>query len=383
MHIAAAGTCESERVTKMESVYADKKRCCGCGACQNTCPVGAIVMVPDGEGFLYPTIDRQKCTDCRNCLAVCPLLWHRKLKEAAEPTFYAAKHKREEVLMRSSSGGAFTAISDVILKRGGVVYGADFGEGFRVEHARANTEAGRDRFCRSKYAQSVTHNAYANVVRDLREGRTVLFTGTPCQTAGLRGLMRRRMYPENLYACDVICHSVPSPLVWSDFKKLLEKENGDRVAEVYFRTKARPWTRENMNTAFQYRLAGESDYRFDRRFFDLFFLAGTIVRRSCYVCPFTDIHRASDVTIADYMGIEKYMPDFYDTRGVSLVMSNSSKGEALFEEAKKDLIFHKRPAAEALAEQKRLSSPAAEPEALDEFWREYRERGLAHILETY
>ena len=366
----------------MESVYADKKRCCGCGACRNACPVDAISMAPDDEGFLYPTIDRHRCTDCRGCLAVCPLLWWQKLKEAAEPTFYAAKHKREEVLMRSSSGGVFTAISDVILKRGGVVYGADFDGDFRVVHGRATTVEERDRFCRSKYVQSATHDAYAHAMCDLREGRTVLFTGTPCQTAGLRGLVRRRAYGENLYTCDVICHSVPSPLVWSDFKKLLEKESGDRVAEVYFRTKAKPWTRENMNTAFQYRLAGESDYRFDRRFFDLFFLAGTIVRRSCYACPFTDTHRASDVTIADYMGIEKYMPDFYDVRGVSLVMTNSSKGEALFEAAKEDLIFHERPAAEPLAEQKRLSGPAEEPEALDEFWREYRGRGLGHILEA-
>lgn len=367
----------------MKSVFADKKLCCGCGACKNACPSGAIAMISDDEGFLYPRVDQAKCSDCRNCLAVCPMLWRERLKETAYPVFYAAKHRSVDVLMRSSSGGAFTAISDVILENGGVVYGADFDRDFRVLHRRASTQEGRDRFCRSKYAQSMTHEAYEEAVRDLREGRTVLFTGTPCQTAGLRGLMQRKAYRANLYTSDVICHSVPSPLLWSDFKSLLEKENGGSMAEVFFRTKDRDWTRENMNTAFQYRISGSGEYKYDRRFFDLFFKVGTIMRRSCYACPFSDVYRASDITIADYMGIEKYMPEFCDTKGVSLVLTNSAKGRILWDSAKADMIYHERPPEESLKEQERLGNPAKPPESLDEFWREYGESGFEFVMDKY
>lgn len=368
----------------MKSVYAAKKLCCGCGACAEACPVNAVTMLPDEEGFLYPDVDASVCTDCRNCRSVCSILWQKKLKEPEYPTFYAAKHKSADVLKHSSSGGAFTAISDAILKKGGIVYGADFDEDFRVLHRRATTPEERDRFCRSKYAQSATREAYGMAVRDLREGKTVLFTGTPCQTAGLRGLMQKKIYPDRLYTCDVICHSVPSPRIWKDFKMMLERENGGKkLAEVHFRTKDIAWNRPNSNVGFQYRVEGSDEYVFDHRFFDLFFGVGTIVRRSCYACPFTDVHRASDITIADCFGIEKYMPEFNDERGVSLVMINSPKGAALFEEARRDMETVERPAEESLANQQRLSHPAEEPENMEQFWRDYRERGFSYVMKKY
>lgn len=364
----------------MKSVYVEKKFCCGCGACKEACPSGAITMKPDDEGFLYPEIDTAECFDCKNCIAVCPMLWHKRLKSEEPSGFYSAKHKSREVLEQSASGGAFTAISDVVLNDSGVVYGADFDDDFGVIHRRADTPEKRDAFRKSKYVQSVTHEAYCDAVRDLREGRTVLFTGTPCQTAGLRGLMRKKVYPSKLYTCDIICHSIPSPLIWKEFLSVLESETGDKIAEVYFRSKLRDWTRENMNSGFHYRTAGSDEQVFDRRFLDLFIKAGTIARPSCHACPFCDVRRASDITIADYMGIEKYTPELYDAKGVSLVMANSPKGEYLLDRSREAMDFIERPPVESLNEQERLRKPLPQPLSREAFWRDYREKGLAFVL---
>lgn len=365
----------------MNSVYESKEKCCGCGACSTVCPTGAIEMGADEEGFLYPTIDPARCVDCRACLEVCSFRAEGHFKETSTPTFYAAKHRDENVLMASASGGMFTAVSDFVLRQGGVVYGAAYDKNFRVVHGRAETPPERDRFRGSKYVQSRTREAYSEALDDLKKGRVVLFTGTPCQTAGLRGLLREGP-GENLYTCDVICHSVPSPLIWEEYKKLLERENGGRLTEVSFRSKALPWTRRNTKN-FTFRTSASPDLKPDGRFYELFFGAGTIMRRSCYACPFTDVHRASDITIADYWGIEKVLPEFYDPKGVSVVLTNSPKGKKLFDAIKDDLIVLRRPPEESLREQKRLSEPTPLPANMEEFWQDFRERGLAFAIEKY
>lgn len=365
----------------MEKVYLNKENCSGCSACYNACPTNAINMKPDEEGFLYPVIDQSLCVDCHKCVNICPLICEGNYKQKSEPEFLVAKHKSEEVLMNSTSGGAFTALSDVILREGGVIYGVDYDDEFRVLHRRTETIEGRNRMRVSKYVQSNMGNIFEQIRKDLMDKRTVLFTGTPCQAAGLRAYMGDSPLTENLYVCDLICHSIPSPLIWEDYKKLLEKEHGGKLTDIQFRSKIIDWSRENSNKTFLFKTSSSEEIHNDERFYKLFFGAKTITRPSCSECRFTDIHRASDITIADYWGIEKYAPEWMDTKGVSVILVNNEKGTELLQKCSKELKYEKRPKEESLTEQQRLSEPVQFPEDRDKFWNDYREHGFEYIIE--
>ena len=367
----------------MEALYQKKEDCCGCSACYNVCASKAITMKPDHEGFLYPEIDQARCIDCGSCLEVCPLVSEGNYKQGNTPRFFVARHKSPEVLRQSTSGGAFTAISDVILRMGGVIYGADYDDAFRVQHQRAESPAQRDRLRISKYVQSNMKDTYARVKADLASGLPVLFTGTPCQTAGLRGFIGSSPLAGNLYICDLICHSIPSPLIWEEYKQLLEQENGGKLVSVQFRSKKDGWSRDNSNKGFLFRTEQSAEVQEDDRIYQLFFKVGTITRPACSACRFTDIHRVGDLTIADYWGIEKYSPEWFDSRGVSVVLVNSPQGEKLFVQCRDDLLSEERPAAESLAEQQRLREPVQFPAYRSQFWEDYRKHGFAYVLNTY
>ena len=364
----------------MKSVYLKKEDCCGCSACYNICAKHAITMKPDEEGFLYPKINRSLCVDCGRCTAICPLIHERNYKEDSTPRFYVARHKSQEVLWQSTSGGAFTAISDAILRQSGVIYGADYDEDFRVFHQRAETPEQRDRMRISKYVQSDMRDTYTQIKVDLKKERMVLFTGTPCQAAGLRGFMGNTPLLDRLYICDIICHSIPSPLIWEDYKRLLEREQGGRIISVQFRSKKDGWSRANSNKGFLFTTDRSSEIQEDDRFYHLFFKSGAITRPSCSQCRFTDIHRASDVTIADYWGIEKYSPEWFDPLGVSVILVNSEKGIVLFDRCRQDLVGEERPQEESLKEQKRLSEPSKLPKNRSLFWEDYKRFGLEYVI---
>ena len=340
-------------------------------------------MKADEEGFLYPHIQQEQCIECGLCKARCPLRREGHFKEDGMPRFYVARHRCREVLEQSTSGGAFTAVSDAVLQQGGIVYGADYDEAFRVVHKRAEAAAQRDRMRISKYVQSDLGETFVQVKADLQSGRKVLFTGTPCQAAGLRSFLQGSPVLSNLYVCDLICHSIPSPSVWEAYKALLEQENAGKLTHVQFRSKKDGWSRANSNKGFLFSLDGETVRREDDRFYQLFFKVGAITRPSCSCCRFTDAQRASDVTIADYWGIEKYRPDWFDSLGVSLVMVNSPQGAALLKQCREELLFEERPAAESLQEQQRLSRPGALPPERERFWEDFRQFGLAYVLKNY
>lgn len=363
----------------MQQVYTEKSACCGCSACYNACPTAAIEMLADQEGFLYPVIDEDWCSDCGKCRQICPVLHEGNYKEKNEPKFFVAAHNNSQVQTESASGGAFSALSQVILDRGGSVYGAIFDQNLKVIHARATNIQERDKMRTSKYVQSDLSEIFQDIKCDLQKRLPVLFTGTPCQTAGLRGFLGSDYKADNLYICDLICHSVPSPQIWQDFLTVLATEEGGSVTTVNFRSKNIAWDRENYIKSFYYCTENNPHMRPDERFSNLYINNGCIVRPSCYSCAFTDIHRAADITIADYWGIEKYAPALYDEKGVSLIMTSSNKGEELLAAAK-SLNIQQRSASESLSEQPRLQRAKQLPTNREQFWQTYYQKGLKELL---
>ena len=366
----------------MKTVYDGKEHCCGCTACENSCPTGAISMSPDLEGFLYPVIDPFRCIDCGVCRNVCPFEHADRVKYGPFQKSYLAQHREENVLMQSTSGGAFTALSDCILTQGGVIYGADFDGEWHVVHRRAQTDAQRDRMRISKYAQSDLRGVFQQVEQDLSVGRMVLFTGTPCQCAGLRSFMEGKD-TSRLYLCDIICYGIPSPMIWQSFCRMIEQERGGQVSQVQFRSKAYDWSRENSNKVFLMATTEDPVLRLDDRYYQLFFKVRSVIRPSCGSCPFTDRSRPGDLTIADYWGVEKYLPQYNDPRGMSLILVNSSKGEQLLEWAQDAMFYLLRPASECMAEQARLREPVQLPANRREFWEYFDAHGLAAALEKF
>ena len=230
----------------------DKKNCCGCSACAQICPRKCILMQEDDEGFLYPKVDKKSCIDCHLCERVCPVLNQSKPKKPLK--VYASINKDENIRLCSSSGGIFTALAEKVIAEGGVVFGARFDDKWEVVHDYVETKEDLSKFRGSKYVQSRIENCYKEAEVFLKAGRIVLFSGTPCQIAGLI-LFLKKSY-NNLLTVDFVCHGVPSPGVWRRYLKeeiarqcdrkntVLPRpisEKDTRVTGISFRDKALGW----------------------------------------------------------------------------------------------------------------------------------------------
>lgn len=305
---------------------ANTSKCNGCHACFSVCPVRAISMKSDSEGFLRPVIDYDICTGCGKCESVCPVL-HPPILPDADPVAFACKNTNEDIRLKSSSGGVFTVLAESIIDRGGVVFGARFDSDFSVFHGWADTKEGLESFRGSKYVQSTIGNAFIECKKFLEDGRTVLFSGTPCQIGGLKAFLGKEY--DNLYTVDIICHGVPSPLLWEkycDFRKSTAKED---IREVSFRFKSTGWKNYSVKMDFWDSTSYESSFRNDP--YMKMFLKDVALRNSCYNCVFKGARRVSDITLADFWGVQNCMPDEDDDKGTSLVLVHSKKGKDLFE----------------------------------------------------
>ena len=211
--------------------------CCGCTACASICAHDAITMEPDALGFLYPKVDELRCVECGLCEKVCQFNdQYDTSLNLPKPIAYAARHKDMDEVMKSRSGAAFVAISDYVLEQGGVVYGAGYTDHFRVVHKRAATKEERDEFRGSKYVQSDLTGVFQKVKTDLKNGLTVLFSGTPCQTSGLNSYVGKKLR-NKLILVDIVCHGVPGPYLWRDYLSYIENKQGDEIILVNFRDK--------------------------------------------------------------------------------------------------------------------------------------------------
>lgn len=308
--------------------------CCGCTACASICSHDAITMKPDVMGFLYPKVDIDKCVECGLCEKVCSFNENYDCSEnLAIPLAYGARHKNMKEVETSRSGAAFIAFSDVILRTGGVIYGVGYTDHFRVVHKRAVTKEERDEFKGSKYVQSDLTGIFRQIKNDLKNGLVVMFSGTPCQTAGLAAYIGNTKLKNNLFLVDIVCHGVPSPYVWKDFLSYIEKKYDDTLYWVNFRDKINyGWNSHHETFEFLNKKGKVS--------FPFLFYKRIIFRQSCGQCHYANTQRPSDITLADFWGWEKIRPDFNkDDKGVSLILVNTAKGRQLLDQAQNDLIL--------------------------------------------
>lgn len=324
----------------------NKADCCGCHACAQICPRQCITMRPDKEGFLYPVVDTAHCIQCNLCEQVCPILnWKTEDKEKY-PTAYAAINKNDDIRAQSSSGGIFTLLAEYILAQKGVVFGATMADDqHSAHHIAVETYDGLEALRGSKYVQSAIGDTYQQAKQALQAGRKVLFTGTPCQIEGLKSFLQGKEYP-NLYCMDLICHGVPSPLVWKTYASHLEIRAGAPARRTFFRYKKYGWKTFALLLEFSNNRTYECVLNKDA--FMQAFLQNVCLRPSCYSCHFKKLNRVSDITVADYWGIQSQYPEMDDNKGTSLVLVHSAKGIELFKAVDHQMKIKEVPTEQAL-----------------------------------
>jgi len=304
-----------------------KYDCCGCNACVQKCPKQCISMHEDKEGFLYPEINETICIDCHQCEKVCPVI---NQNEPRQPKFcYAAYNPDETIRRESSSGGIFTMISEKVLEAGGVVFGARFDERWNVVHGYTETRDGLTAFRGSKYVQSIIGDSYKQTEEFLKEGRKVLFSGTPCQIAGLKLFLRKNY--ENLTTIDFVCHGVPSPGI---FRKYIQEELPplDNITMISFRDKCSGW--KKFSFKYEYQKEGKAEIvteDLETNSFLKGFLTDLYLRPSCHKCPAKQFKSGADITIADYWGYQNTNELKDDDKGISAIIINTAKGISVYE----------------------------------------------------
>lgn len=303
-----------------------KSECCGCEACVQKCPKQCIEIILDKEGFYYPVVDTEHCINCHLCEKVCPIINFESINSAVNPLkAYAVKNTDVTARKNSSSGGVFVSLANHIIENGGVVFGAMFDEDFNVKHTYAQTSKELLPMLGSKYVQSHIGNCFSQAESFLKQGKTVLFTGTPCQIAGLYQFLGKEY--DNLILVDVVCHGVPGPGLWNRYLKGLGYSK--KIKNILFREKeGYSWSHYGFKIVIDSGVI-YNDYAGNNSYMRAF-LSDNSLRPSCYSCK----HKrksGSDITLGDFWGINKILPDFVDETGISMVTVNTSKGKALFE----------------------------------------------------
>lgn len=370
---------DNATIKKLPKLAQSQELCCGCGACRFICPVDAITMQRDEKGFLYPCVDAEKCIGCYQCVKACAF---QKAGEIAEHsntdniTVYAARLKDREAMLKSASGGAFTAVSDVFLERGDAVACCVYDD--KSHTARfylAHTKQDRDWSRGSKYMQSDMADIYEQCISFLKDNpdKQLLFTGMGCQAAAFRQIAKMKGVDERVWIVDIICHGAPSPKLWQDYISALEQKYGP-VRHINFRDKRTGWAKSTAIAMFDNAEVPMKDYM--RVFFDNY-----ILRSSCYQCPYTTMGRVTDMTIGDFWHIEEKLPEFFDPMGNSLILIHTHKGRQLFEQMKGCMEYCQSNPVDCW--QMNLEKPTPKPDLYKEFWRDYQKHGSRYVFDKY
>lgn len=307
----------------------DYEKCTGCGACVQRCPKQCISWTQREFGFRYPQIDKDACVNCGQCEKVCPI--DKALEVSAEQKAYAAVHKDDEVLAKSTSGGAFTAIADAVFAQDGIVYGVAMLDGMQVKHIRTSGKDDFEGLRSSKYLQSDTGTTYQMVEQDLKQGKTVLYSGTPCQIDGLKNFLGKDY--ENLYTVDIVCHGVGSQAYFDKYMDYARERYG-KIKALRFRSKEYAgWSCGGVVV-----VVDSSDclkkipYRDFDNYYYSYFLSGDIYRKSCYSCKYANTNRVGDFTLGDYWGVEALNLPLQTENGCSLLLVNNRHAMQLLDE---------------------------------------------------
>lgn len=362
-------------------LFNDKSDCCNCGSCQQACPAQAISTITDENGFIYPTIDHDKCIDCGLCQKVCA---YQHVEETNIPlNVYVASSNNKRQLKHSSSGGIFAALATYIISNGGIVYGAAMkriGNKFVVSHKSVANIEDLKELQGSKYVQSDIGNCFKEIRSYLTEGKLVLFSGTPCQCAGLKAFMRKDY--DNLYIVDIICHGVPNLQFFNDYIDY-KFNNLKDISEFLFRNKSSGWELKgciNYDRGNKHKdvIAGTSSY------YSLF-LDAQIYRQNCYSCKYANNHRPGDITIGDYWGVQQEHPEllkdkrFNPKDGISCLITNTAKGKHLIDALNK-LVNKEDSTYEKVARRNaQLSHPSKIGQYREHIFNLYRKEGYKAV----
>ncbi len=360
---------------KFIKIFDVDNNCCGCTACMTVCKQKAISMKTDDKGFLYPEIDRSKCVNCGLCVKTCAFQKGYITPDNFDvPLVYAVKHKDYNERKTSRSGGMFAALVDWILSKNGVVYGAGYGEDFYVLHKRAETKSDSFEFKGSKYVQSDINNVFSQVIDDLINDKYVLFSGTPCQTAGLYSCLKN-VNTDRLYVCDIVCHGTPSPYIWRDYLKYSKDKYKSNIESVDFRNKKYGWNTHIESLCFK------NGKKVSSEIYSSLFWKCIMLRPSCGNCKYTNTRRPSDITLADFWGIDKAVPGFNDNKGVSLVFINTLKGQSVFNDINDNLDYRLSKLEDCM--QHNMKEPSKFSDKTDEFWNDYKSKGFEFVVNKY
>lgn len=317
--------------------------CSGCSACANLCPVDAIQMVEQLDGFLYPAIDEQKCIECGLCFDRCPAVNRGKNNNDDEPECYAL-WAEEEVRMKSSSGGAFTIFAEYVLEQGGYVCGASWNSEWKVEHIIINKKEDLYKLRGSKYIQSsIDRSIYKEIKKLLVEGNKVLFTGCPCQVAGLKAYLGKNY--EQLIMVDIVCHGVPSPKAFNKFLKTVSKSTNPEYDEEHFLEQIGCIDFRNKHTygwnhSLEIKFSNGVEYskrKAETAWYASF--SNTInCRESCGHCNYATLPREGDITMGDFWGVEDFKEDWDDRKGTSIVLANNDRGKEVINIVKERIV---------------------------------------------